>query len=260
MKTRILAALVALPIALIPIWLGGPWCALLFLGAAIFGGLELYHLMEIGGFYPNWQLGIAWIGALVLNGWRPDLLPLAPVLIAGLLVTMTEALRARENPAGRWMSTAVGAIYLGVATGQTLALRQLPDGLWWVLYGLAVAWANDSAAYFVGVTVGRHRLWPRLSPKKTWEGTIAGWIGAALAGALAVWLMPLHDSLWLGATIGFVCGILGLFGDLSLSMLKRQSGVKDTGHLIPGHGGLLDRMDSLLFVMPFLATLALLRA
>ena len=260
MKTRIITALVALPFVLLPIWLGGVWCTALFVAVAVIAGLEFFYLMEIAGFYPNRWLGIAWLSMLALNGWRPALFPLAPVLVAGLLISVTDALRVTENPAGRWMSTSVGAIYLGIATGQTLALRQLPEGLWWLLYGLVVAWTNDTAAYFVGVTWGRHKLWPRISPKKTWEGTIAGWIGAAIAGAAVVSLTPLPDAVGLAALIGGVCGVLGLFGDLSISMLKRQSGVKDTGHLIPGHGGVLDRLDSLLFVLPFIATVALLFA
>ena len=260
MKTRIIAALVVLPIVLIPIWLGGNWCMLLFLAVAIVAGLEFYNLMEIGGFHPNRWVGSVWLSALVLNGWRPDFFPLAPLLVAGLLITMTDALRHKENPAGTWMSTSMGAIYLGVASGQTLAMRQVPDGLWWLLYGLMVTWANDSAAYLVGVTWGRHKLWPRLSPNKTWEGTIAGWIGAAISGAAMVWRTPLPESLWLGALIGALCGVLGLLGDLSISMLKRQIGVKDTGHLIPGHGGMLDRLDSMLFVLPFIAVVVLLRA
>ena len=127
----------------------------------------------------------------------------------------------------------MGAIYLGIAASQTLALRQLPDGLWWLVFGLVVTWSNDAAAYFTGVTLGRHKLWPRLSPKKTWEGTIGGWIAAVVAAVLVVWLSPLSEPLWLAAILGAVCGVLGLLGDLSISMLKRQVGVKDSGHFCP---------------------------
>jgi phosphatidate cytidylyltransferase len=135
---------------------------------------------------------------------------------------------------------------------QVLALRLSPEGLWWLLFGLLITWTNDTAAYFVGVTIGRHKLWPRLSPKKTWEGTIGGWVAATLLGGmLALWL-PLSKSLVYGAGLGALCGVLALFGDLAISMVKRQVGVKDSGKLFPGHGGMLDRIDSVLFVLPFL--------
>jgi phosphatidate cytidylyltransferase len=108
----------------------------------------------------------------------------------------------------------------------------------------------------VGVTLGRHKLWPRLSPKKTWEGTIGGWIGAALiGGGLAWWLLP-EVHWWVGVGLGAIGGILALFGDLSISMVKRQVGVKDSGKLFPGHGGMLDRLDSILFVLPFIYQVA----
>jgi phosphatidate cytidylyltransferase len=260
MSTRIIAALIALPLVIIPIYLGGVWCTLLFLVVSLAAGLEFYNLMDVGGFHPIRSVGLVWLAAILLGGWRPDLFPLPAVLVAGLIITLTATLPHEKNPAGAWMSTSMGAIYLGVAAGQTLALRQLPDGLWWIVFGLVVAWANDSVAYFTGVTVGRHKLWPRLSPKKTWEGTIGGWAAAALAGAITVWLSPLDESVYLAALIGAACGLLGLLGDLSISMLKRQVGAKDSGHFLPGHGGILDRLDSLLYVLPFIATVVLLRA
>jgi phosphatidate cytidylyltransferase len=101
-------------------------------------------------------------------------------------------------------------------------------------------------------------MWPRLSPKKTWEGTIGGWIGAALTGALLAWLLPLGLAVWEGALIGLLGGVLGLAGDLSISMVKRQVGVKDSGRFFPGHGGMLDRLDSMSFVIPFVYQAAIL--
>ena len=136
----------------------------------------------------------------------------------------------------------------------------MPDGQWWLIFGFLVTWANDSVAYFVGTNLGRHKLWPRLSPKKTWEGTVGGWIGAAATGGLLIWFTPLGDDVpvLFGVVVGLFCGVLGLFGDLSISMLKRQAGVKDSGVFFPGHGGMLDRLDSLLFVLPFVYQVLLL--
>ncbi|RIK53750.1 MAG: phosphatidate cytidylyltransferase [Chloroflexi bacterium] len=260
MKQRIIVGLVALPVVLIPVWLGGVWSAILLLAFAILGVLEFYRLIEIGGYQPSRLLGVIWTVALVGAAVQPQWLPLSLVLMAGLILTLVESLRKHDQPINHWFATAMGALYIGVLVGQVAALRYVPDGLWWILLGFLVTWANDTAAYFVGVTVGRHKLWPRISPKKTWEGTLGGWAGAALVGMGTVMLSPLAAtySPWFGLALGAFCGVLALLGDLSVSILKRQVGVKDSGHLFPGHGGVLDRMDSPLFVLPFIYQMVLL--
>jgi phosphatidate cytidylyltransferase len=253
MRERILVGLVALPLVLIPIWLGGIWLALFLILVGIGGGLEFYKLMQTGGYAPHRRLGLSWMVLLILAHWQPTLLPYSLVVMAGMIITLIDAMHQKQAPMSTWMATGMGALYLGTMLGQGMALRQLPNGLWWVYLGLALTWMNDSAAYFVGISFGRHKLWPRLSPKKSWEGTIAGWVVAALVGALWIVFTPLSatHSPFFGAAVGFVAGVLALFGDLSISTLKRQVGVKDTGSLFRGHGGVLDRLDSLLFVIPF---------
>jgi phosphatidate cytidylyltransferase len=248
--TRILVGLIALPLILAPLWFGGVWFFLLVLGIALVGGFELFSLLTQGGYRTIRWFGLLWIAVLVASGWQPGLPLTAPIISAGLMVGLVFALFLAEAPLQTWFASSTGAIYLGLLLAHTLALRQLPDGFWWVLYGLLITWTNDTAAYFVGVTLGRNKLWPRLSPKKTWEGTIAGWIGAGLMGALVVAVCPMQVNVWAGAALGLVGGVFALFGDLAVSMVKRQVGVKDSSHLIPGHGGMLDRLDSILFVLP----------
>lgn len=248
--TRIIVGLIALPLVLAPLWFGGIWALLLILAVALFGGFEFFSLLDKGGYRPALWLGLVWIVALVLAGWQPGLPLLAPVITAGLVVSLVYALYQPVAPLHTWLATVAGAIYIGLMMGQTVALRQLPDGLWWMLYGVLITWANDTAAYFVGVTLGRHKLWVRLSPKKTWEGSIGGWAAAALMGALVVAILPLQAPLWFGALLGAVGGLFALAGDLAISMLKRQVRAKDSSRLIPGHGGVLDRLDSILFVLP----------
>jgi phosphatidate cytidylyltransferase len=254
MRERILVGLVALPAVLIPIWFGGIWLTLFLMLVGIGGGLEFYRLMQIGGYQPRRTLGLVWLALLILSHWQPQLLPFSLIVMAGMIITLIDAMHQKQAPMHTWMATSMGALYIGTMLGQALALRQLPNGMWWVLLGLALTWMNDSAAYFVGVTFGRHKLWPRLSPKKTWEGTIAGWGTAAVVGALWIVFTPLNAtySPSIGAVVGLIAGILALFGDLSISTIKRQVGVKDTGHIFPGHGGVLDRLDSILFVLPFI--------
>jgi phosphatidate cytidylyltransferase len=250
-STRIIVGLIALPFVLAPIWFGGVWCALLVVVATLAAGYEFYSLMDEGDYHPTAWLGLPWMVAVALAGWRPGMPWLSTILMSGSILTLVYALFQTEKPASTWMSTSVGAIYIGLMLGQALALRLLPNGLWWLLFGVLVTWMNDTTAYFTGSTFGRHKLWPRLSPKKSWEGTLGGWLGAALIGGVLTAVLPLPMTFTFGAGLGFACGILALFGDLSISMLKRQVGVKDTGALFPGHGGMLDRMDSLLFVLPF---------
>ncbi len=253
MRDRIVVGLVALPVVLIPIWFGGIWLALFLVLVGIGGGLEFYRLMQLGGYSPNRAYGIVWLALLLISYWQPQLLPYSLVVMAGMIITLTHAMHQKERPMNSWMATSMGALYLGTMLGQGMALRGLPDGLWWVYLALALTWTNDSAAYFIGVTFGRHKLWPRISPKKSWEGTIAGWITAAIVGAVWIMITPLsanYDPRF-GLVIGLFSGVLALLGDLSISTIKRQVGVKDTGHIFREHGGFLDRMDSLLFVLPF---------
>jgi phosphatidate cytidylyltransferase len=275
-RTRIIAAFVAIPIVLIPIYLGGFWGLLLGVTITILGSLELFHMLRVGGYNPSVWIGVPWAVMLFLSGWDPEQVqrssisitgvltaptarlvelisfPTASILIAGIIVTLIYSLFVIEKPVNTWLATSIGAIYLGVTLGQVVSLRFLPNGFDYVLFGFLVTWANDSAAYFVGVFLGRHKLWPRLSPKKTWEGTIGGWVAAAVAGAFLTF--PLHVGIGpvFGFVLGFLAGVLALFGDLSISMIKRQVGVKDTGTFFLGHGGMLDRLDSLLFTLPFI--------
>jgi phosphatidate cytidylyltransferase len=158
-------------------------------------------------------------------------------------------------PTQSWALTLGAALWLGWLISHFTLLRDLspPFGLGigtrWMVLAFLVTWINDSAAYFVGKTIGRHPCAPYLSPKKTWEGTIGGWFGGVAATMLlGYWLvdLPWTHGLALGALVATVAP----FGDLAKSMVKRQMGVKDFGALIPGHGGMFDRIDSLLFVAP----------
>lgn len=256
MITRIVVALVALPFIILPIWFGGIWFALLALVIALAGGYEFYTLLTVGGYHPALPLGLLWLAALTLTGLQPEMTLLLPVLSVGFIVTYVYVFFQHKEPISIWLATCIGALYLGIMIGQMVALRHLPNGFWWLVCGLLITWANDAAAYFVGVTVGRHKLWPRISPKKTWEGTVGGWLFAALFGGLCAYFLPLPITVLQGVLVGAIGGVLGLLGDLAISVLKRQVGVKDSGKLFPGHGGMLDRLDSALFLLPFVYQVA----
>jgi phosphatidate cytidylyltransferase len=157
----------------------------------------------------------------------------------------------RGDPGQGLMNAAVnlfGTVYIGFMFAYILLLRFLPDGFFYLLYTLAVTWSNDSAAFFVGINFGKHKLFPRISPKKSIEGYMGGIIGGLVAAVILgiIFQRPLPPLL----IISFFVVIAGQFGDLVESIIKRNAGVKDSGTFLPGHGGILDRLDSLLLAAP----------
>jgi phosphatidate cytidylyltransferase len=162
----------------------------------------------------------------------------------------------REHPTADWGMTVAGALYLGFLLGHFITLRLRPDGLKWTAVAIGLTWTCDTMAYFVGVLFGKHQWWPRLSPKKTWEGLVGGVLSTLVVAPLLVgWLFGL--SPWLGLLLGVLVAVADPFGDLTVSLFKRMARIKDSSQLIPGHGGILDRLDSLLFVVPTVTYFAL---
>ncbi len=145
---------------------------------------------------------------------------------------------------------ALGLLYIPLLLGHLVWLRYLPNGEWWLVWLLAVMFAGDTAAFYTGLNLGRKKLYPDVSPGKTWEGTIGGLAGAVIAGiVVGRWLLPEARTGSL-AGLALILGVMGVLGDLFESMLKRQAHIKDASNLLPGHGGMLDRLDSLLFAAP----------
>lgn len=251
---RVLSALVAIPavVALVawgPNWLFTALVLLLAAGAQF----ELYGMFAGAGIEADRVAGLV-LGALVVLAFaarRPILLPLA--LSLAVIVVVTLGLRRDTGTERAWAGvtlTLLGVCYCAWLLGHAIWLRALPGGRGLMLFALGVTWCGETAAYFVGRRYGRHPLAPRVSPGKTVEGGVAQLIasgGAAIVGAPLVSL-----SLPEAAAIGVLLGAVGQIGDLSESFLKRSAGAKDAGRIIPGHGGLLDRLDSLLFNVPAL--------
>ena len=252
LKERILSALALMPLALALLYLGGWWFTAL---VALFGALAAYEgfaMLRHAGHHPFTWLGISMVLLLILHAaWRPYDEDLPLLLTALVLITLTRALfHASPHPATDWALTLALTLYLGLLMRYGPLLRNHPAGLQWVLAALLTTWLTDTAAYLIGLRFGHHRLAPRLSPKKSWEGAIGGWLVGVIGGASFLpWLLPGLTVIQGAALAAAVCTVAPL-GDLAESMLKRQCGVKDSGHLIPGHGGALDRVDSLLFVFP----------
>ena len=261
-KNRNLIARIATAVVLLPlvVWLllVGGWPFALLLGtAAALCAVELNRLpVPDGGPRAPW-------GGLVASALAAFLIPLAAggamlgpaAILVGLVVVafVDSLLFERQLPRAplRVGLAVLGAAYPGLALASLVQLRAASQGLGWIALCLAGTWLNDTGAYFAGRTLGRRKLYPRISPSKTWEGAVGGFV-ASIAGALVVRAFLLPGVPWAAAAaIGAGCGILGPLGDLSESMLKRAFDKKDSSHILPGHGGLLDRIDALLFNAPF---------
>ncbi len=260
---RVAVVIVLLPIGLAGILLGG-WAYTLGIAAILaLAGWEYVRLMNAGGFRPALVMVTGGAALLAIGrGWNgftsaPGLISL--LVLASMAYHLAAYERGRDPSGSDFGITLGGIVYLGWIGAYFISLRALPDGKWWVLFVLPVIWAADSGAYFIGVRFGRRRLSPRLSPKKSWEGYLAGVAASTLAGALLALLWPALPSawgppasaawpgLWKGALFGFILAALATLGDLGESMIKRQVGAKDSGKLLPGHGGVFDRIDSWLW-------------
>ena len=263
---RVATALILLPLVIWLIWLGGVWFALLLGAAAALCALEL-NLLPTSLPAPAQASGEGAVlsGAAIVSMGGAFLIPLLAevrfwlvtpnlVLAAVLMVAFVDTLLFEEqlaNAARRVGLAVLGAVYPGLLISALVRLRQLDRGEWWVMLAITVTWMNDTCAYFAGRAFGKHKLYQRISPSKTWEGAIGGGLGS-MAGAMVVqyfWIPQLAP--WGAALIGAGAALLGPVGDLSESMLKRAFSAKDSGRLLPGHGGMLDRLDALLFNAPF---------
>ena len=267
---RLLVIGVVLPPVLALAYLGGPWLLGLLLVASVIALVELASILAKAGLPGFWPAAYTAAPLLVLDRADPALglgwATLSLLVVVGLIRALYHQ---PTDDAGKplpsavvagWAATIAAPVYVGLPLGFAYSLRLLDDGLvatslagldltrgqLWLALALALAFACDSAAYLVGRAFGRRPLFPRISPKKTVEGTAAGVAAAALVALLLAPLLGLAPG-W-ALAMGLLGGAGAVLGDLAESLLKRAAGVKDSGWIFPGHGGLLDRLDSLLFV------------
>ena len=280
LRARLLVVALIAPVGILAIYLGDWYFTALVAAIAALTAHEFYSLVTDRAGRPLAWLGVPAAVLLVLiAAYEPSFQAwgnraLSFLLLLGLVsVAFSIFDRSTEQPLLSATATVSGVLYTGGTLSFALLLRNLPeirgampvrplDGFLLVMLPVAVTALADTAAYFVGKRMGRRRLAPRLSPGKTVEGSIGGLAGAALTGYVAGLFMDKVATLTLSpllcAAIGLLLGIAGQLGDLSESLLKREAGVKDSGRLLPGHGGVLDRFDSLLFTVPLAYGLVLL--
>lgn len=274
LKTRALSALFLVPPLVIALWIGVPAIAAVLALVALLGGLEVFKLLKMAG-YPSLPLfGVALAVALVLEaavgpgGEKAFLLVAVGMVLAGV------GAFGRPDPRDglvAWVATVFGALYVGMisfvlhlAVGAPAVPAEAPLHVFtaaqgWILLLVLGVWSFDTGAYLVGRQIGRHKFLTHISPSKSIEGVIGGLVATTAVTCLMLWALgqnPLG-----GLALGPLLGLAAQAGDLAESMLKRAAGAKDSGTLIPGHGGILDRIDSFLFAGPVVAlyVLALVR-
>ncbi len=254
MLKRTLAALVLAAVGLPAVYFGGFFFFILITLLLGIAAWEYGRIFQSAGSRASTPLLVAGVVLIVTaRSFFPAFSPAALTLLT--LAAMTWHLlayeRGRDQAGTDFTITIAGIVYLGWIGAYLIELRNLENGLWWFFLALPAVWLADSFAYFIGVRFGKHRMSPRLSPKKSWEGYWGGVVFGTLGGAgLAVLLTSLGGpavTWWQGAALGAVLSILTTLGDLGESMFKRQAGIKDSSHIIPGHGGVFDRIDSWLW-------------
>ncbi len=219
-------------------------CAL-FAGGAVDEFIRIAHRAEVGG-RDLLAVGAAVALPFMVAAEGTAVFPIAFTVVL-IIVTIRHVAQRRPSIAHSAL-TVFGMVYVGFSLSHLVLIRALDDGVFWALTVLVSVWANDVFAYLAGSAIGRHKMAPRISPKKTWEGFIAGTLASIAVWVGVGFLADLPLSLGVLAAVGFVLGLVGVGGDLFESRIKREVGVKDSGNVLPGHGGFLDRVDSLLAV------------
>ncbi len=246
---RILSGLVFGLLTLSAVYFGGTLFFGAVLAVTILAGSEYQRMVARAGYRPQYvlQLGLAAF-FLVGTAWLPPEAVLGglALILVGSLAGQVSRRDSEAQPFLGWALSVAGALYVGWLSSHFLMVRELSGGLGWTLLVLFPTWICDSFAYLFGKAWGKRPFFARISPRKTWEGAAAGWVGGT--GATVVLGRMLGLSLFQALTLGLAISLAATFGDLVESMIKREMGVKDSGTLVPGHGGILDRVDSLLFV------------
>lgn len=282
LRSRVLVAVVGLPLGCAAAYRGGWLLAGIVAALAAVAAHEFYTLASAKSAQPLGWFGIPAAAVLVLAAQHHLVFAewggraLALLMVLGLLTSAAVVFNRRieDGPLLSASATVSGAIYTGGTLSFAVLLRNLPEspgasfpaepweGAVLLMFPLWVTWAGDTAAYFAGRKLGRVRLAPRISPGKTVEGGVAGLAGAVVAGFVAGFLLDGYRNFPVtplaGAAVGLALGVAGQVGDLAISVLKREAGVKDSGRLLRGHGGALDRFDGLFFTVPLAYALLLL--
>lgn len=249
-KRRVITALWGIPLLVIIVWFGNIWifASMISLAAAL-AIWEFNIIIPQSSRKAVTVLGMLWCVILIFAQTCPEptstvvVLTLGVVLSAIFFIPVYQPAIAFES----WLKMICGVLYIGLPLSYYVAVRDLAQGKEWVMYIFFTTFACDTTAYFIGRKWGKKKLIPHISPGKTWEGAVAGFLSAIVASLLLNLILPLNMVVWQVVILGLLLGVFGQIGDLWESVIKRAAGIKDSGGLLPGHGGILDRADSLIF-------------
>lgn len=256
--TRVIVSIIAIPLILLVCIYGEIPFLIFVLGIALISFWEFTQLVKNKNAHLNFIIGIAAVLLIVLNAYFNFINFQIFIIGFSVILLLVELFRNKDSAILNIGVTFFGVFYLGLFASTIILIREYfshsailySEGGYLIISILVSIWICDSAAFFVGTAFGEHKLFPRVSPNKSWEGAIAGFVFAIIsmivAKALLLDLLTLFDSV----VIGVIVGIIGQMGDLVESLVKRDAGVKDSSALIPGHGGIFDRFDSLLLTAP----------
>jgi phosphatidate cytidylyltransferase len=263
LKNRIVTSAWAIPLLGVIIWFGDPYFTILIAVVGLLAAMEFYRLTKGLKAQPLTIFGVIWTILLIvirnptIHSWLAshiDVELLIPTIITFGMAVSLILLLTRKKKLGAftdWAWTFAGILYIGLLLSYLVTLRGLDNGRSWVFLAIFATFGSDSAAYFIGKTIGKRKLAPDISPKKTWEGAIGGLVGAAAVSLLFLLPTPVQLTAFLNwwqlIIVGLLVSVFGQLGDLVESLFKRNAGVKDSGNVFPGHGGMLDRMDSIVF-------------
>jgi phosphatidate cytidylyltransferase len=273
LATRALSSVIYAPLLLALAFFGNPW---LLIGMVVLGGLALWeyfqlvrgvglavHRITAGALalgFLLWPYSLIWAGYAELVILPPLFFTL--IVLCSLCVLLLPRAGGHQQAFIGWAMAVAGAMYIGWLLGHTVALRDYiyVRGELWLIFALVVTWAYDTGAYLVGRSIGKRRIFQHLSAGKTLEGTLGGAFIAVMVAALFAQYTPFPLTPILAGLVGLGAAVVAQLGDLVESLLKRGADAKESGSLIPGHGGILDRIDSLLFTGPFMFYTALIWA
>lgn len=257
LRKRIATAACLIPLVIAAVWFNEPipWLTVFAAIWGVMAALEFYKAVTASGqkVAPLTIFGLLWTLLFIISPLFDypylNLLLLASALVLPAIWFLLR--RYKEGAFTSWVWTITGILYIGWLLSHIVALRELDSGRDWVFFALFVTFASDAAAYFIGSAIGKHQLAPSISPKKTWEGAAGGVAGAIGTGLLLVMILDLPITYMQTIPLAIAVSIFGQFGDLLESLFKRRFRVKDSGKAVPGHGGFLDRMDSVVFAGAF---------
>ncbi len=251
MRNRVISALILLVIGMPALLMGGIPYYIVIGFFLVMAGWEYVNIATAcGARLSRWPVVIGVVAITATRYFFPAVATatLAFSILILMIFHLLDYERGRDQAGTDFAIGAGGLVYIGWVGSYLLDIRTLENGAWWVLFILPVVWGVDTGAFMLGAAYGKNRMAPRLSPKKSWEGFAAGVFTSVLTGGFFAYSYstwgPLNLSIWQGTLFGLAAGLLTPLGDLGVSMLKRQAGLKDSGNIMPGHGGALDRIDS----------------